>query len=170
MRIPKSSLNWFFVQLKPNRYIIAQKNLERQGFETFLPLEERVLLHAGKYVKLRKPLFPGYMFVAFDITQGVWRAVNSTYGVTRLVSFGTEPAEIPFELVSLLKQRCDIRGVLLPSKSFRPGDKVTITKGPFTSFVAEVEKVDPERRVWVLMDLMGGKARVEMSPDQLWVN
>jgi hypothetical protein len=38
---------------------------------------------------------------------------------------------------------------------------------PFANFVAEVEKIAPDRRVWVLMELMGGQTRVAVGADQL---
>ena len=41
------------------------------------------------------------------------------------------------------------------------------TKGPFANFVAEVEKIAPDRRVWVLMEIMGAQTRVAVGADQL---
>ena len=32
--------SWFLAQLKPNCANIADRNLKRQGFQTFLPVEE----------------------------------------------------------------------------------------------------------------------------------
>ncbi|MEO1986834.1 MAG: transcriptional activator RfaH [Martelella sp.] len=159
--------SWFLAQLKPNCSNMAEKNLQRQGFETFLPLEEETRQCNGKFVTVMRPLFPGYIFVAFDVARGLWRTVNSTYGITRLVSFGKEPAAVPIDLVSQLMQRCDAKGKLLPPKMLKPGDHVTVTKGPFTHFVAEVEAFSPDRRVWVLMEIMGGQARVAVEADQL---
>ena len=49
----------------------------------------------------------------------------------------------------------------------QPGDQVTLTKGPFANFVAEVEKIAPDRRIWVLMEIMGGQTRVAVGADQL---
>lgn len=158
---------WFLAQLKPNSANIANKNLNRQGFKTFLPLEEETRQRNGKFVTAMRPLFPGYIFVAFDVARGLWRTVNSTYGITRLVSFGKEPAPVPLDLVSQLMLRCDANGILLPPKLLKPGDHVTVTKGPFANFVAEVEKLGPDRRVWVLMEIMGGKTRVAVRADQL---
>jgi transcriptional antiterminator RfaH len=63
--------------------------------------------------------------------------------------------------------RCDAKGKLLPPKLLKPGDHVTLTKGPFANFVAEVEKIAPDRRVWVLMEIMGGQTRVAVGADQL---
>ncbi len=159
--------SWFLAQLKPNCVNIAQKNLKRQGFRTFLPLEEETRQRNGKFVTATRPLFPGYIFVAFDAAQGHWRAVNSTHGVTRLVSFGKKPAEVPLNLVSQLMLRCDAQGKLLPPNLLKPGDQVTLTKGPFANFAAEVEKVAPDRRVWVLMEIMGAQTRVAVNVEHL---
>ncbi|MDF1621720.1 transcription termination/antitermination protein NusG [Pseudothioclava nitratireducens] len=159
--------SWFLAQLKPNCANIADKNLKRQGFQTFLPMEEETRQRNGKFVTAMRPLFPGYIFVAFDVARGFWRTVNSTYGITRLVSFGKEPTAVPLDLISQLMLRCDAKGKLLPPKLLKPGDQVTLTKGPFANFVAEVEKIAPDRRVWVLMEIMGGQTRVAVGADQL---
>ena len=55
---------WFLAQLKPNSAQIAKRHLERQGFETFLPLEETTQPRNGKFVTAQRLLFPGYIFVA----------------------------------------------------------------------------------------------------------
>lgn len=158
---------WFLAQLKPNCANIADKNLKRQGFQTFLPVEEKTAERKGKFVTSLKPLFPGYIFVAFDAALDFWRSVNSTYGITRLVSFGKEPQAVPNDLVSKLMARCDDTGKLLPPKILKPGDTVKLTTGPFANFVAEVERITPDKRVWILMDLLGGATRVGVKPDQL---
>ncbi|MAZ21170.1 transcriptional activator RfaH [Roseovarius sp.] len=159
--------NWFLAQVKPNCASIADKNLRRQGFKTFLPLEEETRQRNGKFVTAMRPLFPGYIFVAFDAARGFWRSVNSTYGITRLVSLGKEPTAVPEDLVSQLMSRCDATGKLLPPKLLKPGDQVTMTQGPFTNFVAEVEKITPDRRAWVLMEIMGVQTRVTVDAGHL---
>lgn len=159
--------SWFLAQLKPNCANIAEKNLKRQGFQTFLPLAEETRQRNGNFVTSMRPLFPGYIFVAFDVARGLWRTVNSTYGITRLVTFGKEPSAVPLDLVSQLMQRCGAKGKVLPPKLLKPGDQVALAKGPFANFMAEVEKIAPDRRVWVLMEIMGGQTRVAVGADQL---
>ena len=162
--------SWFLAQLKPNCANIADKNLKRQGFQTFLPLEVETRQRGGKFITGTRPLFPGYIFVAFDVTQGLWCKANSTHGITRLVSFGKKPMAVPQDLISQLMLRCDAKGKLSSTgKLLNPGDKVTLTKGPFANFVAEVEKIEPDRRAWVLMEIMGSQTRVEIGADQLQV-
>lgn len=158
---------WFLAQLRPNCAAIAQRNLDRQKFQTFLPLERDTRQRNGKFENIMRPLFPGYIFVALDRARGLWRSVNSTYGVTRLVSFGEAPAPVPNDLVAALRERCDDRGLLLPPATFHPGDTVTLNSGPFAKFVAEVEKVGVDQRVWILLDFMGRQTRVLAEPQHL---
>ena len=113
---------WFLAQFKPNSHNIAERNLTRQGFRTFLPMQEETKRARGKFITQMRPLFPGYLFVALDMLRGGWRAVNSTYGITRLVSLGKEPTPVPLDLVSQLMLRCDREGKLMPPKLLKPGD------------------------------------------------
>ena len=156
---------WYLAQMKPNSHVIANRNLTQQGFETFLPLQEETKRVRDRFVTRRKPFFPGYIFVALDVKQGSWRAVNSTIGVTRLVSLGGTPTPLPDALVSELMARCDADGKLLPPRQLQPGDEVTLTKGPFADFVATVERITPDRRVWVLMEMMGAHTRLAIDAE-----
>lgn len=159
--------SWFLAQLKPNCGRIAERNLKQQGFRTFLPSEDSTKRVKGKFISAPRPLFPGYIFVAFNPVAGHWRTINSTNGITRLVSFGKEPAPVPLDIVSQLMLRYDASGKLLPTKLLKPGDHVRLTSGPFADFVGTIEAIAPERRIWVLMEIMGGETRVAVGADQL---
>lgn len=56
---------------------------------------------------------------------------------------------------------------LLPPRLLNPGDQVRLSTGPFADFVATVESIAPDRRVFVLMEIMGGETRVAVPVDQL---
>lgn len=159
--------DWYLVQFKPNSHKIAERNLHRLGFETFLPMQTSTQRKTTKFINVMKPLFPGYMFVLCDTTQQPWRTINSTIGVSRIVSFGNKPVKASLDLVQGLQARCDEAGELKPLDAFEPGEQVTISAGPFANFIATVEKMDADQRVWVLLDLMGQKSRVRVSSDQL---
>ena len=59
-------------------------------------MEEGTQNRKGRFIPTLRPMFPGYVFVFFDIEGGLWRKIYSTPGITRLVSFGNEPAMVPF--------------------------------------------------------------------------
>ncbi len=168
---------WYLAQFKPNCHRIAERNLLRQGFGTFLPLVEETRRVRGRFVTRLQPLFSGYLMVSLEKRKGGWGAINSTYGVSRLVTLGPEPTPVPGELVRALMQRCDSDGKLLApnvdelddpdTRGLHPGDQVQLIKGPFADFVATVDSLAPDRRVWVLMELMGSQTRVAVPTAHL---
>ncbi|GKY89221.1 transcription termination/antitermination protein NusG [Sinisalibacter aestuarii] len=159
--------DWYLAQLKPNALRIAERNLHRQGFRTFLPQVEETKRRGGRFETALKPLFPGYVFVAFDATLGGWRAINATQGITRLVGLGRGPVAVHRGIMDALRARCDAQGILLPGERLREGQGVRITAGPFADFVATIERITPDRRAWVLLELMGRETRVAVPTDGL---
>ena len=161
------SKGWFILQFKPNSHHLAVKNLNRQGFETFLPLHETTSRRLSRFINTSKPLFPGYMFIRFDKAESEWHKINSTYGVSRLITFNSHLKSIPTKFVDSLMKRYDLSGKLLPIKKLKEGDQVTILKGPFANFIATVEKYEADQRIWILMDLMGRKTKITTPSDAL---
>jgi transcriptional antiterminator RfaH len=161
------SKEWFVLQFKPNSHHQAAKNLYQQGFETFLPLHDTTSRKASRFISTSKPLFPGYMFITFNRDECKWSSINNTYGVSRLVTINAQLKSIPTTFINTLKMRYDSSGKLLPIKKLKKGDQVKILKGPFSNFIATVEKYDTDQRIWVLMDLMNRKTKIQTSLDAL---
>jgi transcriptional antiterminator RfaH len=161
------SKEWFILQFKSNSHHLAAKNLNRQGFETFLPLHETTSRRLSRFINTSKPLFPGYMFIKFDRAESEWHKINSTYGVSRLITFNSILKSIPTIFVDHLMKRYDLSGKLIPIKKLKKGDQVTVLKGPFANFIATVEKYEADQRIWILMDLMGRKTKIQTPSDNL---
>ena len=154
------SKEWFILQFKSNSHHLAAKNLNRQGFETYLPLHNTTSRRTSRFINTSKPLFPGYMIIKFDRTESDWHKINSTYGVSRLITFNSILKSIPTIFVDHLMKRYDLSGKLLPIQKLKKGDHVTVLKGPFANFIATVEKYEADQRIWILMDLMGRKTKI----------
>ena len=155
--------SWFLAQVKPNCSSIAERNLLRQGFTTFLPLERRTRKKSGQLRQVKAPYFPGYIFVRDDVQASPWRAIQSTYGVSRIVSFGIRPAPVPPEIMEELLERCDFEGCIQRTDKFAEGDEVQICNGPLTDFTGLIEKMAPDERAWLLIDIMGKATRSLVS-------
>ena len=155
------SKEWFILQFKSNSHHQAAKNLNRQGFETFLPLHDITSRRLSRFINTSKPLFPGYMFIRFDRAESEWHKINSTYGVSRLITFNSILKSIPTRFVNSLMERYDLSGKLLPIKKLKKGDQVTVLNGPFANFIATVEKYEADHRIWILIDLMGRETKIQ---------
>ena len=161
------SKEWFVLQFKPNSHQQAVNNLNRQGFETFLPLSDTTSRKVSRFVTSTKPLFPGYMFISFDKSEPKWHKINNTYGVLRLITFNSILKSISTTFVEDLKRRYDLSGKLLPMEKLKKGDQVKVLKGPFANFIATIETYESDQRTWVLMDLMGRKTKIQTPSDNL---
>ncbi|MFN4098753.1 MAG: transcription termination/antitermination protein NusG [Pararhodobacter sp.] len=159
--------DWYLAQLKPNALAIARRNLERQDFPVFAPLRMETRRSGPRFRTEPRPLFPGYLFIALDPAESRWRAVNSTVGVTKLVSFGGMPAAVPQGLVEQIALGCDAEGLILPPDELGPGDRVLVSAGPFSGLLAEVERSEADRRVWILIDVMGQTTRMQVAREAL---
>lgn len=160
-------LPWYLAQVKPQSYRIAERNLQRQSFQSFLPLVNKTETSSGRFITKPKPLFPGYIFVSCDVQAGDASKINSTLGITRLVSIAERPIVVPTEIVKSLFERCASNGVISEDFPVTVGDEVRVLTGPFADFVATIEQIDEARRIWVLINLMGRQTRVGLE-DATW--
>lgn len=141
---------------------IAQFNLKRQNFETYLP---KYLTMIGKEIKV-KVLFPRYIFVRVELQ---WHSINGTRGVTRLIMNETKPAQISDKIISGLKSREDSKGLItLPSQpKFSPGQTVRVVNGSFLDYLAIYDGMRPNERVRVLIQMLGQIVPVELDEKDL---
>jgi len=52
-------------------------------------------------------------------------------------------------------------------RTINKGGMLRVTQGPFTQFIARVSKITPDRRVWILLEVMGQNARVNMPENSI---
>jgi transcriptional antiterminator RfaH len=160
--------HWYLAQLKPGGLQRASENLSRQGFPVFMPHRTETRRRASRLHETRRPLFPGYLFVQIDPEARPWRTVNSTWGVSRLVSFGPDgPREVPAPLVAGLMARTDGAGGWCEADALRAGDRVRIIAGPFAQAIAEIDAISERGRIFALLEMMGRTVRTELAPEDL---
>jgi len=161
------STRWYVVQTQVNSEAKAALNLQRQGFDIYLPRCLKRRRHARKVEITARPLFPRYLFVAIDRTAQRWRSIQSTFGVARLISQGDEPASVPEGVVNAIKAREDENGyvVLNARPAFTPGDKVRVLAGAFIHSAGLFDGCADRDRVAILLEMLGRKVRVLLDAD-----
>ena len=162
------SANWYAAQLKANGFSKAVTNLDRQGFQSFMPLRRTTVRHARQVRETLKPVFPGYLFIRFGERHNDWRKVNSTIGVSKLISFAQNlPTPVPEELIDSLRLRCDQKNILLPLTDLSAGDRVKILSGAFSEFNGQIETLLPGDCARLLLEFMGQTTRVDIANSEL---
>jgi transcriptional antiterminator RfaH len=164
-----SGARWYLVQTQVNGEAKAAQNLLRQGYEIYLPRYLKRRCHARKVEFVARPLFPRYIFVAIDMATQRWRSIQSTFGVSRLITNGDDPAVVPESVIHALKAREDEKGfVRIDCKpAFAPGDKVRVLAGAFMDSAGLFSGLADHDRVSILLDMLGRKVRVFLDADMV---
>ena len=158
-------MNWYLLQTKPHAYVMACENLRRQGFDVFLPYIIKTTKKNGKFLDVKAPLFPGYLFLGTSIDPIPWKSVNGTRGITKATTLDGVYRPISSFIIKGLQDRCDEHGVLRRLNDIVAADRVKIERGPFAEYICTVEQIKENKRAWVLIDLLQRQTRAEISLD-----
>lgn len=159
--------HWYLIHTKMRQERLALENLERQGFECFLPLIHAEKLRRGALQVVQEALFPRYLFIRLGtgLESQSWSPIRSTTGVSRLVTFGQTPAKIDDALVADMRAQTESAEVQL--RHFAPGEQVVVTDGPFVGVEAIYQMADGESRVMVLLNILSKQVKLAVPPTSI---
>lgn len=157
---------WYLVHTKPRQEDVALANLQRQGYECYLPqmLIERIRRRKAEIAS--EPMFPRYLFIRLDSSDEgkSWSPIRSTLGVSQLVHFGARAAKVDVALVELLRQR---EHAMPLDAMFHSGDSVVITDGPFAGIEAIYQAADAEPRDFILLEILSKPVSMQIDTGRL---
>jgi transcriptional antiterminator RfaH len=156
---------WYLVHTKPRQELVAVRNLEVQGYVVYLPTLPCERLRQGLLTVVGEPLFPRYLFIHLDQGNSAksWAPIRSTKGVSRLVSFGIEPARVHDSLIELLRAR-ESSVQTEPERLFKTGERVRLTEAPFAGIEGVYQMPDGESRVMVLIEILSKPVALRVKP------
>ena len=140
---------WYVVHAKPRAEARAFENLERQGFEVFLPMITLQKVRRAKLATITEPMFSRYLFLRATPGMQDLSVVRSTMGVSQLVRFGQVAAKVPHAWVEAMRAQ-----PLLKESLFKSGDEVVVAEGMLKGLEAIYLQPDGELRAMVLIDLL----------------
>lgn len=155
---------WYAVHTQTRGEETALRNLERQGFDAYLPTLVKERRHARRVDAVRAPLFPRYLFVAFDAASCQWRSINGTLGVSYLITNGLMPAALPDDFMPALKMReteNHLQPVAAPRFAF--GEAVRIACGAYADLIGKFERMADAERVVLMLSLLGRELRATVD-------
>lgn len=161
-------LAWYLLYSKPKQERVALENLERQGYEAYLPLMPNRRRIKGRYTRVIEPMFPRYLFIHLSDKTDDWGPIRSTLGVSKLVRFGDLPARVPEGLIETLQSHENEAGIqVLPLPEFKAGDRVRIAEGAMAGYEGVYQAKGSQERVIILLDVVGKSTRVQLSADAI---
>ncbi|MBI5752538.1 MAG: transcription/translation regulatory transformer protein RfaH [Hydrogenophilales bacterium] len=160
--------SWYLIYTKPRQEALAQENLVRQGYGVYLPKVRLMRRRRGKQEAVVEPLFPRYLFIHLDTQSDNWAPIRSTFGVASLVRFGSEPAQVPDELVARLKSQEGQEGLHeWAEPKMKVGDRVRVAEGPLKGVEGILLAKTGQERVMLLLEMLGKEVRTHLATAQI---
>ncbi len=138
---------WFVVNSKPQQETRAAIELSNQDFEVFLPILDG------------KPMFPRYLFTAFDRERDPWGKVQHTRGCSGLLRNGFLPVPVRDDAIMALKSYRPPEPAQKGETQFTKGQAVQIMEGPLAGLQG-LFQADEKRRVYALLEICGKPIKV----------
>ncbi len=149
--------SWYLLYTKARSECLAQENLERQAYTTYLPQVKIDRRKKGQIIQCIEAFFPRYLFIHLNTESDNWSPIRSTIGVAGLVRFGNAfPSVVPDALIQSLQNSENEHSLQSLNKiSLVPGEKINVAEGPFAGQVATFHSMQSAGRVRVLLDIIG---------------
>jgi len=153
------TIRWYALHSKPNHENLLWEQLTLREIEAFLPCI--TVKPVNPRARKIRPIFPGYVFVHFDISQHGESMLQWIPGAGGLVKFGNDFGYIPDSLIQAIRKRVgELHAVKCePPPTARLGETVIIQDGPFKGYEAIFDgRLSGSERVRVLLRLFQREA------------
>ena len=85
-----------------------------------------------------------------------------------MVRFGQSPAKVPTDLIAFLLDREDEGGhQVIPTKNFKPGERIRIREGPLTGYEGIFQTTNGMERVTILIKILEKEQKISLKPQSL---
>jgi transcriptional antiterminator RfaH len=154
---------WYVVRTKPNREEIARCHLELQRFKVYLPQTIKIIKHARKTQRVKRPLFPGYLFLHLTNSEEKWTTIGSTIGTIGPLRFNTHYPTVPSQVIELLKAKEACKGYIESmGKKFDRGQKIMISEGEWQGLTGVFQTIKGSDRSIILLNLLKRQVKTDI--------
>ena len=124
---------WYLLYTNPRAEKKVALELQKKGFEVFLPLQRTLKVWSDRKKWVEEPLFKSYLFIHTELERNYYQILNTT-GIVKIVSFQGTPAKVDQREITLVKlllgRHSELVESILPAEPLNLGEAVTITAGP----------------------------------------
>ena len=152
---------WYAIWTRSRHENVVREQLERKGYEAFLPTITKWSRWKDRKKKIDWPLFPGYCFARFDAKERL--PILSCTGVVNIVSFDGEIEPIPVFEIEGIRRLVQSDLQFDPCPLIHEGMMVEVIHGPLTGVVGRLLRKGAHARLVLAVDLIGQAVSVEVD-------
>ena len=145
-----AEVRWFAMRATYGRNMMAQRQLEGWGVESFIPMRQRTS-KSGHRVKTEiVPIVRDLIFVhsAKEGLQEAKRKIEYLHYITRPVNGRNEPIEVPEEQMEQFMRFCECGGEVESACNecdYRVGERVRVVQGALKGIEGRLVKIQGKR-------------------------
>jgi len=158
-------LLWYAVYTCANHEKRVAIQFDGRGIEHFLPQYEATSRWKDRRVLLKRPLFPGYLFVHLALSDRL--QVQHVPGVVGLVGFSGAPSVVPEEEVQRVRELLGQGSRVEPHPFLRVGRRVRVKRGPLMGLEGILVRRKSGLRFVISVELIQRSMAVEMDEGDL---
>jgi transcription termination/antitermination protein NusG len=152
---------WFAVYTCAQHERRVEQQFAERHIESFLPTYESVRRWKDRRMRLRLPVFPGYVFVRIALPDRL--RVLQTPSVVRLVSFNGQPYPVPERDIEFLRNGAASALRIEPHPYLAVGSRVRVVRGPLEGAEGILVRKKNIYRVVLSLDFISKSAAVEVE-------
>ena len=171
-------MNWYVIhtytgfELKVKQtieYLSTIQNWRGKIGRVLVPLEKVLMQKTSQTQTRQRNLMPGYVFVELDQDEEIFNQIRRIPGVSSFLGPGGQPETLSGEDVESMLDLVESRASR-PKKliTFRKGEQVKVTDGPFANFIGVIDDIDEEKaKLRVLVTIFGRQTPLELEVSQV---
>jgi len=176
--LPTSSVFWYIARTQPGQDKSACEALRNRRYQTYRPIMPwQTRRNHGQPRTECRSMFPGYVFVLPN-RQG-WESLRTApgmiYGEHALLRLNgglatinhNDPNRIGIVQIREMEQSLWTAREKQNERGWQLGDRVIVKKGPFIEMLGEIDDLDDNKRVGVLLRILGAERVVYIAPQHI---
>lgn len=157
--------HWYLLYTNPRAEKKAALELQKKGYEVFLPLQKALKTWSDRKKWVDEPLFKSYLFIKTELESNYYDILN-VHGIVKFVSFQGSPAKVDQREITLVKLLLGNEGAIRqaqgdielrhgePVNQYEPGVLVTITAGPLIGTQGKLISTRSGERMLIELETM----------------
>jgi len=159
------SKKWYALTTKYRFEKKVNEKLNRKGYESYLPMYDKIANWSDRKKKLKVPLFSGYVFIRLNLKYKI--DILQTPGVINFVSFENQPVSIPDDQIKLVKNLISKKHEVKAIYNFVKGQKVKVIHGLLRGHEGFYTDSKNGSRLTIRLDSVCQSIAVEINADEI---
>lgn len=155
---------WYAIYTRPRAEKKVYEQLERYGYQAYLPLKKEFRQWKDRLKKVEVPLFNSYVFVKLN-SKEYFQIPKLINGFVRFVTIGGQKVRVREDEINAIKQLLDYNSELIDvsNEDFKLNDSVEIKQGKLKGYKGKLVEIRGKTRIAIRVETISTYILVEIS-------